>query len=156
LLVILVTKAAVLGDGTKSEKGEVSGIGKEYTKISNQIAPPNMGQMPLWLEKFNANVRINDTDVNIGQVGRLGWAVGKGISTMSKNNKIKKARSKSINPVEKNTSVDNRKVSVSKKTEQQKINKIASNMETNKTVKKVASMNRKDYLTKGIKPSYKK
>lgn len=100
----------------------------------------------------DATVNIGGFRFNVGQMVDLGLRAGSAIDKKVKSRKILKEQSKAY---------ENKKQSASSAKQNNKISNIAKNIKGgptagNTTVNKVAKMNRKDYLTGGIKPSYKK
>ena len=105
-----------------------------------------------FLRGFDANVNVQGVNVNVGQVAQMLTGFGQVAGDKIKAKKLLKA---------KKSPVTSSKTSASRDSKQKKFSNIAQNIQGGPTkgntkVDKVAKINRKNYLTGGIKPSYKK
>lgn len=127
----------------KEEKSKPAGKNEDSLKESN-LRPANL------LKDFDAYASVGGIVFNVGDVARLGYA---GVQKFIEN-KPKREKRRLDRKLKKGDKVENATFNFTKDKLKANVSKGAPTGEN--IVSKVAKIDRKDYLTKGIKPSYKK
>lgn len=139
-------KLPVYNNQTKKqeeEKSKPAGKNEDSLKESN-LRPANL------LKDFDAYASVGGIVFNVGDVARLGYA---GVQKFIEN-KPKREKRRLDRKLKKGDKVENATFNFTKDKLKANVSKGAPTGEN--IVSKVAKIDRKDYLTKGIKPSYKK